>query len=102
MNASGPLWRLTLATGERAKLADGAQSLSFAVTDDGIYFIDRTSGVTRLRYLSFATQRTTVVVEDLGSVPAGGGISATGDGRTILFPRIDSSSDDVMLVDNFR
>ena len=102
LTVPGPLWRLTLATGERAKLADNADSLSFAVTDDGIYFADRASGLTRLNYLDLATQRTTVVVEDLGRVPAGMGISATRDGRTILFTRIDSSTDDLMLVENFR
>ena len=102
MSAPGPLWRLTLATGERAKLADSADSLSFAVTDAGIYFADRASGLTRLNYLDLATQRTTVVVEDLGRVPGGVGISATRDGRTILFTRIDSSTDDLMLVENFR
>jgi len=47
-----------------------------------------------------ATRRSTVVADTLGSV--GAGLSATRDGRTILFSRVDSSVDDLMLVENFR
>jgi hypothetical protein len=39
-------------------------------------------------------------VRDLGAVTFG--LSASRDGRTVLFTRIDSSIDEVLLVDNFR
>jgi hypothetical protein len=40
------------------------------------------------------------IAERLGAVS--NGLSATRDGRTILFSRIDSSVNDLMLVENFR
>ena len=37
---------------------------------------------------------------NLGTV--GLGLSATRDGRTMFFSRVDSSTDELILVDNFR
>ena len=37
---------------------------------------------------------------NLGTI--GLGLSATRDGRTIFFSRVDSSIDELILVDNFR
>ena len=40
---------------------------------------------------------------DAGNLgPIGLGMTASADGRTILFTRVDASIDDLMLVDNFR
>ena len=80
--------------------------------DGGIYYIDRPSGEggllytdqpsgeTRLQYFDFATRRSTTVARNLGNVFLG--LTASKDGRTIFYSRVDSSVDDLMLVDNFR
>jgi len=55
---------------------------------------------TRLLYFDFATKTSKTVARNLGTV--GLGLTASSDGRTILFTRLDASIDDLMLVDNFR
>jgi hypothetical protein len=55
---------------------------------------------TRLQYFAFATLRSTTVAHNLGTV--GAGLSASRDGRTVFFSRVDSSVDELMQGDNFR
>jgi Tol biopolymer transport system component len=109
---SSPLWRFPLAGGAPVKLLDGVVLGNFDVVEGGIYYIDRVSGEagafftdrptgeTRLQYFDFFTRRSTTVAHNLGSV--GAGLSASRDGRTIFYSRIDSSVDELMLVDDFR
>ena len=53
-----------------------------------------------MRYFDFATGRTTTVAGDLGTVNSG--LTASGDGRTVFFSRVDASADELMLVDDFQ
>jgi Tol biopolymer transport system component len=113
MEVPGPLWRIpTSGGGAPVKVLDGLVRAAFAVTEQGIYYIDRPSGEggiysfdrpsgeTRLQYFNLATRRSITVARNLGNV--GTCLTATSDGRTILYSRIDSSVDDLMLVENFR
>jgi Tol biopolymer transport system component/tRNA A-37 threonylcarbamoyl transferase component Bud32 len=95
-----PLWRLPTSGGETLKVLDGVVWFNFWVLDKGIYYIDRLGSETRLQYLSFATGKSTTVARNLGEVTSG--LSSSPDGRTILFSRVDSFADDLMLVENFR
>ena len=58
------------------------------------------AGETRLQYLDFGTAKSSTVARNLGDVLAG--LTASPDGRTILYTRVDASVDDLMLVENFR
>jgi hypothetical protein len=85
---------------------------NFDVVEGGVYYIDRVAGETGafstdrpggdtwLRYFDFATGRSTTVVSNLGAVAFG--LSASRDGRTVFFSRVDSAVDELMLVENFR
>jgi hypothetical protein len=106
------VWRAPLAGGAPVKILEGVVLGLFDVVESGVYYVDRASGETggsftdrsrgetRLQYFDFSTRRSTTVAHDLGTV--GPGLSAPRDGRTISFSRIDSSVDELMLVENFR
>jgi eukaryotic-like serine/threonine-protein kinase len=108
----GALWRMPISGGRSEKIIDGVFLGNFVVLEKGIYYIDRPSaerGVHyldqpsaegRLQYFDFATRRSVTVARSIDSM--GIPLTATADGRTILFGRTDSSVDDLMLVENFR
>ena len=112
MDTPSPLWRVPTSGGVAVKILDGVVLGAFAVLDRGIYYIDRPSGEggayyvdqpsgeTRLQYFDFATRKSTTVARNLGNVFLG--LTASSDGRTIFYSRVDSSVDDLMLVENFR
>jgi hypothetical protein len=94
------LLQLSVTSGEVVRLPVEVVSTSYAVVEGGIYYIERVPGDTRLKYFDLATRQSTVIASNLGNV--GLGLGATPDGRSILFSRVDSSVDDLMLVENFR
>jgi Tol biopolymer transport system component/DNA-binding winged helix-turn-helix (wHTH) protein len=105
------LWRVPVAGGTPVKVLDGVLSGQFDVSDGGIYFIDSAApeagafftdrpGGTRLRYFDIATKRISTVLQNVGW--AGLGLSASADGRAVVFTRIDSSVNELTLVDGFR
>jgi Tol biopolymer transport system component len=94
------LWRLPTSEGQPVKILEGVVQRAFAVLERGIYYIDQPAGEARLQFFDFATGRSTTVARNLGDVRVG--LTASPDGRTILYTRVDSSVDDLMLVENFR
>ena len=112
MNRPSALWRMPSAGGAAEKVLEGVYLANFAVLTGGIYYIDRPSGGTgvhyvdlpsgdsRLQYFDFTTRKSRTVVQNLGKVDLPFAVSP--DGRTILYPRIDSSVNDLMVVANFR
>ena len=97
---AGPLMRVPVKGGTPVKILDDVISTSFDVLDKGIYYLERVPGDARIRYYEFASRASTIVARDLGDISFG--ITASRDGRTILYARRDSAVDDLMLVDNFR
>jgi Tol biopolymer transport system component len=95
-----PVWRVPVAGGQPVKVVDGVVGWFFAVGEKGIYYADRPAGQTRLMFYDFATERSTTIAGNLGQIEFAPGVSP--DGRTILYSQIDSTVDDLMLVENFR
>jgi Tol biopolymer transport system component/serine/threonine protein kinase len=100
IDAPSALWRVPTSGGQPVKLLEGVIQMAFAVLERGIYYLDQASGETRLQFFDFGTGRTTTVASNLG--PVRRVLTATADGRTILYTRIDSSVNDLMLVEHFR
>jgi hypothetical protein len=106
------LWRVPASGGAPVKVLEGVVLANFVVREGGIYYIDRpsgqggvywidpASGETRLQYFDLASRSSKTVARNLGDVFIG--LTASPDGRTILYSRVDSSVDDLMLVENFR
>ena len=103
---------MPLAGGVPVKIVDGVLLGNFDVVERGVYYIDRVAGAagvfvtgrpgaqTPLQYFEFATGRSSTVASGLGNVTFG--LSASRDGRTVFFSRVDSAVDELMLVENFR
>ena len=75
---------------------------AFSLVNEGIYFIPepRTDGKSSLRFLSFATAKVKMVAP-ISRSPSEG-LSASPDGRSLLFSQFDEAGSDLMLVENFR
>ena len=112
MDRPSALWRLPLAGGKPERVLEGVVLGNYALSDRGIYFIDRPAGEsgsygidepqgqTRLRYYDLATSRIITVAENLGNVELP--LTASRDGRTIFFSRTDVALDDLVIVPGFR
>lgn len=102
ISATTQLWRVPTSGGDAVKVVDGVVNTTFAVLQQGIFYISQTSGEQRLSFFDFTRQQSEVVARDLSKFAEVGGFAASSDGRTIFFSRLDSAVDDLMLVENFR
>ncbi len=100
VSAASGLWRLPVSGGEPVKVLEGVVFRNFVVLDRGVYYINQVSGEATLQFFDFVSHRSTTLARGLGDIRYG--LTATADGRTILYSRVDSTLDDLMLVDNFR
>jgi eukaryotic-like serine/threonine-protein kinase len=110
------LWRVPVSGGDEVQVVREMASYgNFAVARDGIYFESSPPGsslghtpmftpFTRpestIDFLSFATGKITRVMTV--DRHAGHGLDVSPDGRTLLFAQMDSFTEDLMLVENFR
>ncbi len=96
------LWRLATSGGKPVKVLERVYGATFAVLERGIYYIEVNPRESRLQFHDFASGKSTTVARNLGDVIDVGGLAASPDGRKILYSRVDSTVNDLMLVENFR
>jgi serine/threonine protein kinase/WD40 repeat protein len=110
------LWRVPVSGGEEVPILRQIASYpNFAVARDGIYFEAPTPGTplahnptftpfikpaVTIDFLSFVTGRVKSVIATTNY--SGDGLDISPDGRTMLFGQIDSFTEDLMLIENFR
>jgi len=97
------LWRLPVSGGQPVKVLEGVYQRAFVVLGNGIYYASLEAPSqpgAKLLYFDFATGKSTSVAALGPRVSLG--LTATADGRTILYSKTDSSVNDLMLVENFR
>jgi WD40 repeat protein len=91
-----PIWRLPKLGGEPIRLLDRMVHRSFVVLNAGIYYVDDLHG---LQFFGFGSYKSKPVLEANGML---GGLTASPDGRIILYNSEDTSIEDLMLVEQFR
>jgi Tol biopolymer transport system component len=93
------LMKVPAAGGEEEKVLDGLYRYSFAPVAKGVYYLAATPKLS-IRFLDFATGKSTEVLSGTDEQDLGLAVSA--DGRRILFSKVDQFESDLMLVENFR
>jgi hypothetical protein len=99
------LWKVPVDGGEETQVLESlANSGTFAVADEGIYFIPRSSPPTSIQFFSFGTGKIKQIATIEKPVSNGLSVSAGPDGRSrwILYTQVDREGSDLMLVENFR
>jgi Tol biopolymer transport system component/DNA-binding winged helix-turn-helix (wHTH) protein len=105
-NAGCPgVWKMPVDGGDETLVLNNSGAGNWgqwSVADSGIYFIDYQPDGLSVAFFNFATQKTTRVV-GLENVNAFiGGLTASPDGKQILYTQQDPLSSDIMLVEDFQ
>ncbi len=100
------LMRMPIGGGEPEPVASDVPGWSFAVTERGVYFIQRDArredSAYSIAFLDASTGEESVVAELPAGVQPFVTLTVSPDGRTLLYDRIDQLGADLMLVENFR
>ncbi len=96
------VWVVPVDGGEEVRVFDKGRALFLFVTEDGVYRYDAgtTPGPT-IEFYSFANKQTTKLVT-IEKSKGHGLITASLDGKWILYCQIDQVDNDIMLVENFQ
>jgi len=95
------VWRVPTGGGEEAQVIESVPTVvDFAVTEDGIYFLDgeaRGSGSVPLRFLDFASNKVTTISTALKE--ARWGLTVSPDGRSVLVAQFDRYESDLVMLE---
>ncbi|HEY6991097.1 MAG TPA: winged helix-turn-helix domain-containing protein [Bryobacteraceae bacterium] len=98
------LWQLPTGGGEERLVLPSVGGRSFAVREDGIYYVQPTAagGNVSIRFLDFATGQSREIAPVDESARLFGGLTVSPDRNTILFATAARTGSNVMVVDNFK
>jgi serine/threonine protein kinase len=97
------VWRIPVEGGEGTKVLDGVHpEARWTVGGDGIYFFTKPDerGHSALSIYEFATGKTRKILTV--ERPVTWSVRVSRDGRTVIYPQVDETGSDLMLVENFR
>jgi hypothetical protein len=93
------LWRSALDGSGEVQVISGIDSWgNFAVTDAGVYFVPPEEG--EIRFYDFATQKSSTVRKIDKQLDFG--LTATRDGKHVLYTQLDRETSELVLVEKFR
>ncbi len=102
---SAPLWKIPTSGGEKSLVLKRVWVRNYALTEDGVYFIEPPSepgGRFSFKFLDSASgDIRTLAMFPAGEVP-GHSLTVSPDEQTILYTRFDHIGADLMMVENFR
>jgi hypothetical protein len=100
------IWRMPLAGGQESPLSPRIHVehwSGWSVSDNGIFFLgEESSQHPVLKFFDFSATRIKDVATLKRPVPWRSWISASADGRVILYPQQDQEESNIMLLENFR
>jgi Tol biopolymer transport system component len=100
------LWRVPLSGGSEEKVLDSPPPGFWgywAVSANGIYYVDEPAPRARIRFRNFRTRRDSVVKVMSNAAWIGSpGMSLSPDGSAIVFVQLDQFTSDLMLVEDFH
>ncbi len=95
------LWKVSAGGGEEVQILPSVINRAFSVADSGIYFATRPAGgKCTIQFLRFATGQVQILARI--EQPLFYGLTVSPDDRFALYPQVDASRNELMLVDNFR
>jgi Tol biopolymer transport system component len=98
---TGPLWLVSLDSGQETQVVDKIQQKAFVAFPDGIYYISEADplGVSSLRFFDLKTRQTRLILRIDSPIYAGFTVSP--DRKTFLFVQTDEMAD-LMVLESFR
>jgi len=101
LEEESPLWRMDAIGGEETELIHSVSRRAFGVIGTGIYFVTQSPpGRFKLMFYSFK-EGTASNILDLPSHPHQG-VTATNDGRRVVWSQHDLNGSDLFMLEGFR
>jgi len=102
----GGLWKMPVGSGQELLVTDSLHLGywgNFAVTDNGLYLVDADAKGPALMYYNFQTQRLSPILTfEKGPVPWTPNLSASRDGRTLLYAQVEFANSTISMAENFQ